>query len=142
MFDLQQQAEAIIEKLESELEIGTVAFIEEDDESARYPCTLPAAFVAMEKLSDSKKRGQNLYPEAVWTIIVRAKKLNGPGGCLPTIDMVIDAIHGLRTGDNAKPLSFVEVEYFNKQAESVAYVIRFKAVNSGVSDSYSCTHGS
>jgi len=138
MYDLSTQAEALVETLEMELTIGTVAYIDEDSQSANYPATLPAAFVVMEKIAatgGSKKSGA---ADITWTVIVRGKKLNeADESVLPVVDMVIDALVGLRPlKDVATPLQLLGVDYHDKQAESVAYAVRFL---SKVKSNHYCT---
>ena len=125
MFDFATQAETIVSALDAIPEIGTVAYVDEDRQSARYPVAMPAAFVAMEKLAAASPRNRSSAAEIVWAVIVRGKRLNGTDGIMPIVDLVVDTLVGLQTIDGAIPLKLIEVVYYDQQAESVAYAVRF-----------------
>lgn len=125
MFNLFAQAAAIVAKLEANLSVETVAYIDEDSQSMRHPATLPAAFVVLEKLSVPDAHNKRMTSIVGWTVVVRSKKLNGTGGVLPIVDAVVDALVGLQPLTGMQPLWLLEIEYYDQQAESVAYAVRF-----------------
>ncbi len=115
-----------MDKLDAQTSIGTVAFIEDDDESMRHPVTMPAAFVVLDKGTSGKgkAKGTVLSP-LTWAIVVRSQKLLGPSGCLPVVDLVLDELTGFNPGSDVKPLSYGGIDLYDKKYESVAYIVRF-----------------
>jgi hypothetical protein len=140
MFDLENRAATIVAILGADPDLETVAYIDQDDQSMRYPVTFPAAFVALEKLvvGAGKSGRVSVVSDITWTVVVRSKQLDGPGGCLPVVDKVIDILEGFKPGDDSKKLSLLEVAYFDKHAESVAYAVRFGTMTAGVSRNTPC----
>lgn len=139
MFDLSGQAAAIVARLQAEESLGTVAFVEDDDESGRYPVSMPAAFVVLDEVNPGagSKKGV-VAPEITWAVIVRSKSLQGTGGCLPNVDRVMSVLVGFDPGEGCKPLSLGKVEFYDKKHESVAYIVRFSTVAAGKSDNARC----
>lgn len=125
MFNFSAQAAAIVAKLETIANFGTVAYIDKDDQSMRFPATLPAAFLALDEMNPGVGGSSTTLPMITWAVVIRSKSMEGPTGCLSLIDEVISALVGFRVGTGVKPLHLGKIEYFNKQAESVAYVVRF-----------------
>lgn len=132
MFDLETQALAIIAQLKTITGLETVAYIDQDRQAVRQPATLPAAFLALDSIKSPAGKTRGLAPSIAWTVVVRSKKLDGTGGCLPLIDSIIDVLAGSKPGSDMKPLSLTEVQYFDQRLESVAYTIRFEGHARGV----------
>lgn len=133
MFGLSAQAAAIVAALESIEALGTVAYIDQDDQSGRFPATLPSAFVTIDRAGPggSAPSPRTSLAALTWAVIVRGKKLDGPGGCLAIIDAVLDRLVGLHPATDVKPLQFEGIEYFGIQAESVSYIVRVGTIAAG-----------
>lgn len=132
MFDLAAQAQAIVDRLAAEESLGTVAYIEDDRDSDRYPVTMPAAFLVLDEIQPgSGKPTSTLTPSIVWAVVIRSKSLAGTTGCLPLIDLVVDALVGFKPPGAVKPLGLGKVEFYDKQHESVAYIVRLASVAAG-----------
>lgn len=139
MFNLAAQAAAIVSRLDGEASFGTVAYIDQDDQAMRYPVKLPAAFVLLEEIDGGSGKAQGtIMAPLTWSVIVRAKQLDGPSGCLELIDTVMDLLTGFRPAEGVKPLQVGKTEYFDKQGETVAYVVRFSGQAAGKSQTMPC----
>jgi hypothetical protein len=125
MFDLPGQGAAIVGVLEAISALGTVAYIDEDSQSLRYPSTFPAAYVVMQRLTVETSANKGVTSMVGWTVIVRSKRLNGPNEVLPMVELVVDALIGFKPADDMQPLRLLEIDYYGQQAESVAYAVRF-----------------
>ena len=125
MFDLATTAQDLVDRLVLNAVFGTVAFIEDDDESMRYPVELPAAFVVLDKLDAGGKAPGTVTCGQVWAVILRSQKLLGSSGCLPLVDQVIDELTGYKPSGSVKPLQFAGVQLYDKKYASVAYLVRF-----------------
>lgn len=137
MFDLESQASAIVEALKTVPAIETATYIDRDDEAMRQPVEMPAAMVALEKLNGLTGQ-KTITGPIVWTVIVRSKRMEGAGGCLPVLDAVIDKLHAYNLPGVTKQLRLNDVEFFNQRAGSVAYAVRFTTIVTGTGRSSPC----
>lgn len=139
MFNLANQAQAIVDQLAGQGSLGTVAFIEDDRDSERFPVTMPAAFLVLDELVPGSGRPDStITPSLVWAVVVRSRSLVGPTGCLPLIDLVADVLVGFKPPGEVKALQLGKVEFYDKKHESVAYIVRFASVAAGKSSNALC----
>ena len=140
MFDFSGQSQAIVDELAANGNFRTVAFIEDDRDSAeQMPRTLPAAFLALEKREPREgKPTSEVIVDIVWAVVVRSKALMGPSGCLALIDVVDDILTGFKPPGEVKPLRLGVAEFYDRSNESVAYIIRFASMAAGKSNNVLC----
>lgn len=133
MFDLSAQAQAIVDELKAAGGFRTVAFIEDDRDSAeQMPKVMPAAFLVLEKREPREgKPTSEVVVDISWAVVVRSKSLMGPSGCLALIDTVDNILTGFKPPGEVKPLRLGVAEFFDKNDQSVAYVVRFASVAAG-----------
>lgn len=135
MFNFVEQARAIADMLTASGTFRTVAFIEDDRDSERLPMVMPAAFLALEKVTPAEgKPTSTSTSHVVWAVVVRSKSLMGPGGCLSLVDHVEDVLVGFKPPGEVKPLRHGGAEFYDKSNESVAYIVRFPTVAAGKSN--------
>lgn len=125
MFDLEQQASGIVARLEEVEEIATVAYIDQEDQVLRHPATMPAAFVTLARVGVTAKQGNSVMVALSWTIIIKSKQLEGPGGCLPVIDLVLDTLGGFVPAVGVNPLMPEKVEMLERRGEAIEYAVVF-----------------
>lgn len=127
MFNLSETALNIKAVLEGLPKIETATFIDRDDETFKHPVTMPAAFVAMEKLTTPGLNRKTTIPQISWVVIVRSKRLQGPDGCLHLADLIQEKLNGLSVAQDTEPLRLTEISFYDKRGGSIAYAVRFTA---------------
>ncbi len=131
MFNLDIQAEAIVQRLETIPDLKTVEYLDEENQSEKFPSKMPAAFVVLEELK-AKPKGSLLGASIQWAVILKAKRLVQPVGLAELIDTVIETLHGTNIGEKIRPLYFESVNYFETEIEASAYILRFSGDIPGV----------
>lgn len=125
MFELETQAAKIVAQLETVESIETVAYIDDEGQTARHPATMPAAFVMLAKLTRTEKKATSIVADLDWTILVKSMQLQGPGGSLPVIDLVLDTLGGFIPATGGSPLIPERVELLERRGEAIEYAVTF-----------------
>lgn len=125
MFSLEAQVAAIKQQLATIEALETCSFIDQDEQTRRYPAKMPAAFVLLEKLKIDHQNSGSMVAQISWSVVVMARQLQGTGGCLAISDLVADAMGGFVPAVGCTPLVPVSMQLLEQRGESLEYVVTF-----------------
>lgn len=127
MIDWAGSAEAIVNRLRSDVApLATVLHIQDADTEVN-PATLPVAYVIAEKTQFNGAGGEMVDASVTWSVLVRCRKMTGATGALVVSRDVVRSLSGFQVAPGCAPLRPVSMQYFREEFRpEPAYLLTFE----------------